>query len=635
MRATLLGSSALLSVSSLAGTAAAQTTPSPTAAAQPDAAQDEGVQDIVVTAQRRAERLQQVPLSVTAITGEEVRNADIKDINRLEQVVPGVRIARSGAAERPAIRGIYTETVGINSDPRIGFYLDEIYQSRPQQASLGFIDLERVEVQKGPQGTLFGRNSLGGNIALTTAAPKDKFELGADLIYGNYNRMKAEAFINVPIADGLAFRIAGAHDSHDGYLKSTVTKRADLQDLDYDFVRGSLRWTPPSLDGRLDVILRASYYREKDHGFNNINAKVIGALVDPSLIRQPGQSLTFNGVTYPFPNGYNGGNYATGVFFPFTTALRDNVPDVNGADIGIPVGGPYQSVYDFPAQQDTKSQNYTGTVSFDLTDWLRVRSITGYAKFSTNARGDGDGGPIPLAAFYNLTKAETFTQEVQIQSASRTSPLQYTLGGFYLNDTNYEAGATYYPNRSYTTATATAQGLPALYAVGNTCGFTYLPSLTGCALSNLNSPDSPGFTFAKTKSYAGYGQVSYTFDKKLTITGGLRYTVDEKDYRQPAQAGPIAFVGGFVNTQNQAFLTANPNATQAQLPFSGDASAANLRRGGTGAAFPLAGFVNGTGYHAVFPFDPNAERQANFNCGGLTPGNFAPSGSNQDRKSVV
>ena len=308
LRAVLLATGTAVAATGLTNAACAQTVPAtnPSAATSDetpdsDAVNGDAVPDIVVTAQRREERLQRVPISIVALTGAEIVNADIKDINRLEQVVPGLRVARSGPAERPAIRGIFTEASGINFDPRIGFYIDEIYQSRSQQGSIGFIDLERVEVQKGPQGTLFGRNSLGGNIALTTAAPRDRFELGADLIYGNYNRMKAEGFINVPLGDGLAVRVAAATDSHDGYLKSTVSKRADLQDLDYGFVRGSLRWTPPSLDGRLGIILRASYYREKDNGFNTINGKVIGALVDPTLIRQPGQPVTYNGITYPLP----------------------------------------------------------------------------------------------------------------------------------------------------------------------------------------------------------------------------------------------------------------------------------------------------------------------------------------------
>ena len=216
----------------LAGPALAQSTAQKATTTTPAAA-DEGITDIVVTAQRREESLQKVPLSVVAITGAELRNADIRDITRLEQTVPGLRIGRSGAAGRPAIRGVYTENVAANGDPRIGFYIDEIYQSRLQQTTGAFVDLERVEVQKGPQGTLFGRNSLGGNIALTSAKPTDGLDGGLGLIYGSFDRVKAEAFVNLPITDGIALRIAGAVDRHDPIYKSTENSRADIGDLNY------------------------------------------------------------------------------------------------------------------------------------------------------------------------------------------------------------------------------------------------------------------------------------------------------------------------------------------------------------------------------------------------------------------
>ena len=126
------------------GVALAQQAPAEPAAENGTAADDSGIAEIVVTAQRREERLQDVPLSITAISGEELRNADIRDITRLEQSVPGLRIGRSGPAGRPAIRGVYSEAIQANSDPRIGFYIDEIYQSRLQQTTAAFVDLERV-----------------------------------------------------------------------------------------------------------------------------------------------------------------------------------------------------------------------------------------------------------------------------------------------------------------------------------------------------------------------------------------------------------------------------------------------------------------------------------------------------------
>lgn len=119
-------------------------------AAPADEANSNGVKDIVVTAQRREESLQKVPLSIVAIGRDSLDNQNVTQASRLEQIAPGLSIGRSGADPRPAIRGVITETIQGNTDPRIGFYIDEIYQSRTSQLSTPFIDLERVEVQKGP-----------------------------------------------------------------------------------------------------------------------------------------------------------------------------------------------------------------------------------------------------------------------------------------------------------------------------------------------------------------------------------------------------------------------------------------------------------------------------------------------------
>jgi iron complex outermembrane receptor protein len=566
---------------------------------------DEGIADIVVTAQRREENLQDVPLSITAIGGAELRENDIRDITRLEQVVPGLRIARSGAAARPAIRGTFTEAIQANSDPRIGFYIDEIYQSRLQQTTGAFVDLERVEVQKGPQGTLFGRNSLGGNIALTSAAPRSEFDFGIAGIYGNYDRVKLEGFVNVPIANGLDFRLAGAMDRYDPQYKSTVNERASIGDLDYKFVRGSLRFAPPGMEDRLEIVVRGSYYDQDDRGLSSFNAKNLGALVDASLIRQPGQSVTFNGVTYPLPFGYNGGNYATGVLVPFSPVFRDGVADINGADIGIPIGGKYNVLFDFPAANRVKAKNFSAVVNFDLNEELRFRSITGYADFFTSNRSDGDGGPIPLREFYFITKTKTFTQELQLQTADASSPLQFTIGAYYMDDKIGEGSGSVFSNANYTTLTAAGNGFPVLYADGGNCGYSFSPvtnTAFSCNLNNTISNDSASPVRARTKSYASYGQASYKLTDQLTITAGLRYTVDDKEYRQVAQPG-----GAF--TTSVATYVAQQNAAAV-------------------AAGQPAPFPNAAGYRAVLPFNKDRANFANFACGGLTPGQFAVAGTN-------
>jgi len=565
--------------------------------AGPATADGTAVGEVVVTAQRRAENLQSVPISVEAITGAAVRNADITEATRLEQVVPGLRVGRSGTATRPAIRGVYTEAIGINSDPRIGFYVDEIYQSRPQQGDAAFTDLERVEVQKGPQGTLYGRNSLGGNIAITSAVPKDHFEAGIDGTYGNYNRFKTEGYINIPIMDGLDARLAGFYDRHGGYLKSSITPAADLEDKNNAYVRGSLKWTPPSLGGKLEVLVRGSYFTESDHGYNSFNSKLIGALVDTSLITKPGGAVTYNGISYPTPLGYNGGNYATGNVYPFSTAFRDGIPDVGGADIGIPIPGKYQTIYDYPAHQRTTQQAYSGSINYDVTSWLRLRSITGYTKFLTTTDNDGDGGPINYYHYYQVTKAETFTQEFQLQSNDKKSPFQYTVGGFFMYDDDRDDGASLY-SHNYTTATAASLGQPALLGGGGACGYTYLPNPATCQLNNLNAADSISPEHATTQSYAVYAQGSYTtFQDRLTFTLGARYTIDRKTFKNVAQTND--FVGTYVAAQNKL----------------------------TPGLYPAAG------YHAEFS-GINDFLAFNENCGAVTPGPFAATGMNSAAGTV-
>lgn len=569
----------------------------------------EGVNVIVVTAQRREEKLQDVPLSVTVIGREEIRDKDITDVSRLEQVVPGLRLNRTGSAQRPAIRGVYTEAIGLNSDPRIGFYIDEIYQARPQQATAALVDLARVEVQKGPQGTLFGRNSYGGNIALTTALPTDHVEGGVDLTLGNYGRVRAEGFVNLPLGDDLAVRFAGAIERRDGFLQSVVNDDADLQDKDEDYIRGTLRWAPAGLDDRLEVILRGSYFQRGGAGFNSVNGKVVGVAVDPSLITPPGGSLDFNGQTYVFTGaapglgGFNGLNAGTGTLFPFTNAFRDNIPDVNGADIGIPVPGAYANVYDATPFEDLEQIQFSGAINFDLSDNIRLRSITSYTDFDTVAGGDGDGTPIPLQYFVAGTRSKVFTQELQLQSTDSTSPFQYTIGAFYLNEEGREGTSFYYLNRNYTTATAAAMGLPVYYGAGggigrssNGCQFSFTTPPASCSVNFTtgNLFDFRNVAEAKTKSYAVYAQGSYDLTDQLTLTLGGRYTIDDKKYKTITQspANGTLFAGQY--------------AAQEGLP-------------GTNA------------YYAVNPFYSD---DFNTTCGGFTPQGISTDQSDQTVATV-
>ena len=178
---------------------------------------ERGIETVVVTAQRREENLQNVPLSVSAFSAAQIQARGLTDMSRLENSVPGLTFGRSGVDARPAIRGVRTENVGVNGDTTIGFFIDGVYQSRAAQATLGFVDLDRVEVLRGPQGTLYGRNTFGGNISIATAQPRiGQFKSGLDVTVGENNKVRIEPFINIPISENAALRISGASEDDDG-----------------------------------------------------------------------------------------------------------------------------------------------------------------------------------------------------------------------------------------------------------------------------------------------------------------------------------------------------------------------------------------------------------------------------------
>ncbi len=363
-----------------------------------------------------------------------------------------------------------------------------------------------------------------------------------------------DGYVNVPLSDGIAVRLAGYAEKRDGFIKSATRPGfADQDDKNQFYVRGALRIAPPG--SGLEIILRASHWSDNSKGNGTFNAKAIGQFVDPKLVTAPGGTLTVGGATFTFPNGFNGRTFQ-GQFFPFAT-FRDGIVDatLNGVpvDLGYPVLGPYTVLNDAPSKQRIKSTQISAIINYDIGDSIRLRSITGYNDFDAIRSTDNDGTPANYGIGYFLTKNKAFSQELQIQSTG-TGPLSYTVGGYYLND-EVPDGFLSERIRGYSTAGALANapgtgGYP-LYFGSN---FTALPSSGGAV---VNPPTSAYITpnasdafnplsWAKNVSYAAYGQLSYTFDERLTVTGGLRYTIDKKDLRSALSTPGLALGGGYL-----------------------------------------------------------------------------------------
>ena len=433
------------------------------------------VGDIVVTAQRREERLQNVPVAITAFSQETLTKSDVRDVTRLEQFTPGLTFGQSGFDFKPAIRGAATLDVDTNSATPIGFYVDDIYQTLAVEASQPFVDVQRVEVDRGPQGTLFGRNTSGGAIVVTNNLPGRDFDAGANLTYGNYDRKQINGFVSVPITDTFGIRIAGQYEDRDGYIKNIAVPGNDLYDRRSRYVRGTAHWTPTD---QLEVTLRGTYWHEGGTGAIAYGYHNGGLIVDPATGKG-----SLSGTPYLF----------------YTHEVLDGVPDVPGSatctgacrDIGVrSAAGPFQWEGQFKPRGDLNLYAVSGQVKWSNDDFF-VRSITSYEKFKYNSNTGTSIGP-SVTTFLQERNTNTVTEEFQIGGVE-TKPFQWLAGFYYYRDRDFENFVIFDPG---------------YYC----CGPTRNP----------------------TDSYAGYGQASYYVTDKLRVTAGARYTIDKR--RQDAQS---------------------------------------------------------------------------------------------------
>jgi len=453
----------------------------PAAFAQDAAAASTGVDEIVVTAQRRDERVQDVPISITALSTADLKRAGINDVSRLEQVTPGFTFGRSGSDARPSIRGVRTETVNATNDPSIGFYLDGVYQSRAQQALIPLVDIARVEVQRGPQGTLYGRNTFGGNVSVITNLPTDELAAGGSMRFSNFDTQQYEAYANVPVSDTVQLRFAGAHNSSDGYVRSRYNPDVRLFDRNEWMGRATLRWTPTQ---DLEVVLRGAYWDNRGQGGGAYGYRVAGTLVNPDTGER-----SINGS----PALYN-------------PTVRDGIADIAGVDMGVPVNGDkYVNDWDYVPFERTHEVLTSAQITYTLGN-VMLRSITGWEKFRTDRSADLDQTAVVFPAAgvsagfagsgyqRNDTNAETLSQEFQIASVT-TKPLQWIVGLYGLKDKLDERYSQY-----YTAASATAA-------------------------------DTTAITKLDVTSYAAYAQASYYIvPDRVRLTGGARYTYEKKEF---------------------------------------------------------------------------------------------------------
>ena len=395
--AGLLGSAATAAF--LAAPASAQTTDTDQAAPVVD---DDNV--IVVTARRREESIQDVPLSITAISGEALAKSGTLEITELAQEVPNLTLEVSRGTNTTLtafIRGVGQQDPVAGFEAGVGLYVDDIYLNRPQGAVLDIYDVERIEVLRGPQGTLYGRNTIGGAIKYVTAALPDETAIKVRGTYGSYNQADLIVTASTPVSDSLKVGVSGARLSRGGFGDNLVQEGVENYNKDVWGARGTIEFD----NGPLFIRLSGDYVKDNS---------------DP---RQGHRLLP-------------------------------------GAFSGAPV---LDDVYDTRAGLDVVDQEveaYGGglTIAYELNDTMTVKSITGYRKDHSTTPIDFDSLPqadLDVPAIY---RNKQFSQELQfLYEGDRLSGV---LGAYYLDASAFTA----FDVALFTTGALPAVGLPGLNA---------------------------------------------------------------------------------------------------------------------------------------------------------------------------
>lgn len=436
-----------------------------------------GIEDIVVTARRSNESLQTTPVAVTAVTSIALERAQINDVSQLQNIAPGLVVfpatAQPGSAQF-SLRGQSQDEGLIAVDQSVGAYVDGVYVARSSGGLLNLVDVERVEVLRGPQGTLFGRNTTGGAINIVNKVPTGDLEGMVRLRYGNYDAKEAVGVINVPLlGDQLALRAVYQHSDHDGYGRSVLFNERLAWD-NTDFVRASLLIAPT--DSPIRVLLQGDYTDRRTGGAAVGLKSITRTGAQTGLVALCSGPTAVADCPVKRPAGDDLANYAIDI------VGRDNF-----YDFYLSVPGIYGNA---------KTAGLSATIDVDLGSDIAFKSITAWRKIDTASLSDNDGTPYVFSGGLlrtdgNQIKQRQISQEIQFSGKSLNDRLKWIVGAFYFKETGLDTGQNY-----------------ALFPLSQ--GLSYVDGSV------------------RNESIAGYGQFTFNITDAVRFTGGLRYSVDKR-----------------------------------------------------------------------------------------------------------
>jgi iron complex outermembrane recepter protein len=489
---------------------------------------DSGIQEIVVTAQKRSENVQQVPIAISAFAGAALGERAIGNVSQLAALSPnvnldsGVSFSASTAVLAASIRGIGASDFAFNIDPAVGVYVDGVYLARSVGANQDLLDVERIEILKGPQGTLFGRNTIGGAVSIVTREPGKEFGVRGDLTVGRFNLFQARASVDVPLAENLFSSLTVDVKTRNGYMKRlpfpgsigansppfTVYPAAAYDspsregDEDSRTFRGKIRYD----GGSFRMTLSGDYAFTKgtaptkllqttngDPGglfgnlYNLCISTTVADLTAIGLINMCNSSGTqlpsvHRSQTFPVNRLYTlaGVNVDAN---PNNNLLPwDNRFITNNRDTTYANGNNFSQL---------RNWGFTGTLEFDLNDQTLLKSITSYRKSHWISGLDGDGSPVNMSTYSFNQRQQQFSQELQLVGSAADDKLHYVLGGYFFSESGFLADYV----------------------------------ISGEGIYVIDGPN-----WLSTKAYAAFGQLDYRFSDVVGITVGGRYTHESKSF---------------------------------------------------------------------------------------------------------
>lgn len=438
------------------------------------------IEEVVVTAQKREESLLDVAISITALTPETLDNDNIQSLADMSAMAPGLVVARNeGFSRAVSIRGIgFEATQNVDAYPSVAFHIDGVFIADPNATNLEFIDVERIEVLRGPQGTLFGQNSTGGAINVVNKIPElGEFSGHADIAVGNYSLVQPRAAINVPLGDTVAARAAFTYLSHDGFaeivggardINGQVNDGYDLDEADNFQFQGKLLWQPAD---NFSAILGATFF-----SINDVGDRAQRHVNDPS------------------------------------GDIREVTSDVAG-------------------QYDAESSIFSLTLEYDA-GIATVKSITGFVDFDQANYLDNDKGvynAMGAPGFAGLAAesisergSETLTQEINVVS-NTDGMLDWVVGAFWLDS----EGTTWFDSVRDLNGNGVFDQGGTWKGTGQTRAECAPDFATGMGGFLFGERDFCTNIASQRKSYSLYGEVNFNLSERARLIGGLRYTDDE------------------------------------------------------------------------------------------------------------